>query len=75
MFRVGAEQEPAALRLPGASRMVLRKRRLPGFVSLKPARCKGATLKKALGMAKKYVGRLPTKKRADGRKTRQSARG
>ena len=63
MFRVGKEQEAAALKLPGASRMVMAGRQMPGFVWVKPDRCKGAALRKGLALAKKYIGPMPAKKK------------
>lgn len=63
MFRVGKDQEAAALKMPGASRMVMAGRRFPGFIWVKAARCRGATLKKGIALAKKHVGPLPAKKK------------
>ncbi len=63
MFRVGQEQEAAALKMPGASRMMLAGRRMHGFVWVKPANCKGAALKKWVALAKKYVGPMPAKRK------------
>ncbi|HEY8267255.1 MAG TPA: TfoX/Sxy family protein [Xanthobacteraceae bacterium] len=63
MFRVGKEQEAAALKLPGASRMAMAGRQMHGFVWIKPDRCKGAALKKGIALAKKYIGPMPAKKK------------
>ena len=63
MFRVGEQQEASALKLPGASRMVMAGRRMPGFVWVNPDSCKGAALKKGIALAKKYVGPMPAKKK------------
>ena len=66
MFRVGKEQEAAALKLPGASRMAMAGRQMHGFVWIKPDRCKGAALKKGIALAKKYIGPMPAKEEKAG---------
>lgn len=61
MFRVGKEQDAAALARPGARPMDLTGRSMPGFVWVS-ADCDSRALKGWIAMAERYVGRLPRKK-------------
>jgi hypothetical protein len=62
MFRVGKEQEAAALKRPGASPIVFNGRRYGGMVWVDGDSCRGRTLASWIGMAKEFVGALPPKK-------------
>jgi TfoX/Sxy family transcriptional regulator of competence genes len=61
MFRVGKEQDAAALKRPGAKPMDFTGRAMPGFVWVDPARCDARALKRWIAMAEAYVGELPAK--------------
>jgi hypothetical protein len=63
MFRVGKEQERAALKRPGASPIVFNGRRLGGLVWVKAEKCKGRAMTAWIGLARKFVGPLPAKKK------------
>lgn len=63
MFRVGKEQDAAALARPGAKPMDITGRVMKGFVWVDPAACDGRTLKHWIALAENYVGMLPAKGR------------
>jgi TfoX/Sxy family transcriptional regulator of competence genes len=63
MFRVGKELEPVALARPGATRVVLGRRRMVGFVWADPEHCQGRALRAWIALAERYVGTLPAKAR------------
>jgi TfoX/Sxy family transcriptional regulator of competence genes len=63
MFRVGKEQDAAALKRPGAKPMDITGRVMKGFVWVDPARCDARALKRWIAMADAYVGELPAKRR------------
>jgi TfoX-like protein len=63
MFRVGKAQNAKALARRGVTQVVMRGRRLEGFVRVDPARCNARSLGSWIGMAKDYVGVLPRKER------------
>lgn len=63
MFRVGKDQDAAALKRPGARPMDLTGRAMRGFVWVDPARCDARALKRWIAMAEDYVGALPAKRR------------
>ena len=62
MFRVGKEQDAAALKRPGARPMDITGRVMKGFVWVDPATCDARRLKAWVAMAERYVGALPAKK-------------
>jgi hypothetical protein len=61
MFRVGEEQEPRALAIPGATPMDITGKPMKGFVwvSAEAATTKGLPL--WIGLAARYVSTLPRK--------------
>ena len=61
MFRVGKAQNAKALARRGVTQVVMRGRRLEGFVRVDPARCDARSLRSWIGMAKHYVTALPPK--------------
>lgn len=61
MFRVGKDQDAAALARPGAKPMDITGRAMKGFVWVDPAKCDARALKAWLAMAEAYVGKLPAK--------------
>jgi TfoX/Sxy family transcriptional regulator of competence genes len=61
MFRVGKDQDAAALARRGAKPMDITGRVMKGFVWVNPARCDARALKRWIAMAEAYVGRLPAK--------------
>jgi TfoX/Sxy family transcriptional regulator of competence genes len=61
MFRVGKEQDAAALKRPGARPMDITGRVMAGFVWVDPAKCDARRLKAWVAMAETYVGKLPAK--------------
>ena len=61
MFRVGKEQDAKALSLPGARAMDFTGTVMKGFVWVDPRRCDARALKRWIGLAKAYVGKLPVK--------------
>jgi len=63
MFRVGKEQDAAALRRPGAKPMDFTGHAMKGFVWVDPAKCDARRLKSWIAMAENYVGALPAKKK------------
>jgi TfoX/Sxy family transcriptional regulator of competence genes len=63
MFRVGREQDAAALARPGAKPMDFTGRAMQGFVWVDPAQCDARRLRSWIAMAERYVGALPAKKR------------
>jgi len=63
MFRVGREQDAAALARPGAKPMDFTGRAMKGFVWVDPAQCDARRLRGWIAMAERYVGALPAKKR------------
>lgn len=63
MARVGDDQEPAALAMPGASRMNFTGREMKGFIIVSPETLDDAALKGWIAMATTYVGALPPKEK------------
>jgi hypothetical protein len=63
MFRVGKDQDVAALKRPGARPMDITGRVMKGFVWVDPAKCDARSLKRWIAMAEDYVGELPAKRR------------
>lgn len=61
MFRVGKELEAAALARPGASPMDFTGKPLRGFVWVAAEPALRAGLRSWIGLAARYVGRLPPK--------------
>ena len=62
MFRVSPEDEPQALRTPGAKPMEMTGRRMKGFVDVSAESLdEDAVLKAMLGLALAYVGPMPAK--------------
>jgi hypothetical protein len=61
MFRVGAEQEGAALALPGAAPMDITGRPMRGFVWVRAEHADGADLARWIDIAAAYVETLPRK--------------
>jgi TfoX/Sxy family transcriptional regulator of competence genes len=62
LFRVGREQEPAALARPGTSVMEMNGRHMHGYVRVDPARCSDADLADLVAWANRFVATLPPKK-------------
>jgi TfoX-like protein len=62
MFRVGKENDAAALERPGASAMAFNGRRYVGFVWV-DAGCDARSLRRWLDMAESYVTTLPPKRK------------
>ena len=62
MFRVGKDQDAAALQRPGARPMDITGRAMRGFVWVDPKRCDARALKRWIAMAEDCVGALPAKK-------------
>jgi len=63
MFRVGKDQDAAALARPGARPMDFAGRAMKGFVWVDPAQCDARRLRAWIAMAERYVGALPAKKK------------
>ena len=63
MFRVGKDQDAAALERPGAAPMDFTGRPMKGFVWVDPAQCDARRLRGWIAMAERYVGALPAKKK------------
>lgn len=63
MFRVGKDQDAAALARPGARSMDFTGRAMRGFVWVDPAECDAPALQDWIAMAETYVGKLPAKGR------------
>ncbi|MGQ0512086.1 MAG: TfoX/Sxy family protein [Betaproteobacteria bacterium] len=63
MFRVGKDQDAAALKRPGARPMDITGRVMKGFVWVNPAKCDARRLKAWATLAEAYVGKLPAKKK------------
>lgn len=63
MFRVGKEQDAAALKRPGAKPMDFTGRAMRGLVWVDPAKCDARRLKSWIAMAEKHVAALPPKRR------------
>jgi len=63
MFRVGKDQDAAALKRPGARPMDITGRVMKGFVWVDPKRCDARALKGWIAMAESYVGKLPAKEK------------
>lgn len=61
MFRVGKDNEAAALRRSGASIVDMGGKKFGGFVFVDAEACDRAALKEWIGLALGYVGRLPKK--------------
>ncbi len=61
MFRVGKDQDAAALQRPGARPMDFTGRRMAGFVWVDPADCDARALKGWIALAERYVAALPRK--------------
>ena len=67
MFRVGKDQDAAALKRPGARPMEMSGRRMAGFVFVDLAYCDARGLKSWIALAERYVSTLPAKKVKRGR--------
>jgi len=72
MFRVGKEQDAAAMSRKGARPMDITGRVMKGFVWVDPSSCDVRGLKRWIDLATAYVGKLPAKssrrpKRSGGR--------
>jgi hypothetical protein len=63
MFRIGKPQHAKALARRGASPIVMKGRRLDGFVWVDADACDARTLRGWVALAEKYVKSLPAKKR------------
>lgn len=63
MFRVGRDQDAAALKRPGAKPMDFTGRPMQGFVWVDPGQCDARALKTWIAMADAYVGALPAKRK------------
>lgn len=63
MFRVGRDQDAAALKRPGAKPMDFTGRAMRGLVWVDPAKCDARRLKGWISMAEKHVAALPPKRR------------
>jgi len=61
VFRVGKEQEAAALTRPGAEPMAFGERRIGGFIFVYAATCADDALKDWITLARKFVDTLPPK--------------
>jgi TfoX/Sxy family transcriptional regulator of competence genes len=61
MFRVGQANEAEALARPGATIVVMGKRRMAGYVFVDAEACGDAELTGWVAMALSYVGNLPPK--------------
>lgn len=81
MFRVGRQNDARALMRPGASAVELGGRRMPGFIFVKAAACRGPALAAWVEMACGYVAQLPPKparpqaKTSPSRQSRAATRG
>jgi hypothetical protein len=62
MFRVGKDQEAAALRRPGASVMKLKGRPMRGFIWVDPEACDARALRNWIALAERYIATLPARK-------------
>lgn len=62
MFRVGKDQDAAALQRPDARPMDITGRIMKGFVWVDPKSCDARALKGWIGLAERYVAALPPKK-------------
>ena len=62
MFRVGKDQDAAALKRPGARPMDITGRVMQGFDWVDPSKCDARSLKAWVATAERYVGALPAKK-------------
>ena len=63
MFRVGKDQDAAALARPGARPMDCTGRAMRGFVRVDPAKRDASASRNWIAMAETYVGKLPAKGR------------
>lgn len=63
MFRVGKEAHATAAKRRGARPVVMRGRRMEGFIWVDPDVCDARSLKSWIGLAAHYVGGLPPKRR------------
>ena len=63
MFRIGKEQDAAALARPGARPMDFTGKKFSGFVWEDPAACDARALKGWVAMAERYVATLPRKEK------------
>ena len=61
LFRVGKEAHAAAVKRRGAKAMVHGGQRMEGFIWVDPAACDAKSLRSWLGLAVKYVRKLPPK--------------
>lgn len=61
MFRVGKEQDGAALARPGARPMDFTGKKFAGFVWVDPESCDARALRRWIAMAERFVGGLPAK--------------
>ncbi|MBA8905903.1 TfoX/Sxy family protein [Aminobacter sp. NyZ550] len=61
LVRVGEEQEPAALALPGARRMDFTGREMKGFIMVAPDKLDDRAIESWIAMASRFVGPMPPK--------------
>ena len=61
MFRIGKDQDAAALVRPGARPMDFTGRPMAGFVWVDPAACDAKALRRWVALAEGYVAALPAK--------------
>jgi hypothetical protein len=71
LARIGEEQDAAALKRPGASRMNFTGREMKGFVVVAPEALDGAALRGWIGMARNFVKTLPPKQKAAVKKAKK----
>lgn len=63
MFRVGKDQDAAALSRKGARPMDITGKAMKGFVWVDPASCDARSLARWIRLAEAYVGALPAKRK------------
>ncbi|MCX8568003.1 TfoX/Sxy family protein [Aminobacter sp. MET-1] len=63
LARVGDEQEPAALAMPGAKRMDFTGREMKGFIMVDAVELDDTALGQWIAMASRFVGPMPPKKK------------
>ncbi|MEX2148981.1 MAG: TfoX/Sxy family protein [Steroidobacteraceae bacterium] len=67
MFRVGRDQDAAALKRRGAKPMDFTGRAMKGFVWVDPEKCDARALRSWIAMCENYVAALPPKRPIRGR--------
>jgi hypothetical protein len=63
LFRVGKEQNAAALKRPAARPMEMNGRRYEGYVRVEPEACDSRALRAWISLAERHVAALPPKRR------------